>query len=64
MYGMQTNHKIKTGSKSFERVEQFKYLGEFVTNQNCIHVEIRADGSQGMFAIFGLQLAIQNKCKD
>ena len=28
------NHNIKTGNKSFQRVEQFRYLGTTVTNQN------------------------------
>ena len=32
------NHNIKIDSKSFERVEQFKYLG--TTNQNSIQEEI------------------------
>jgi hypothetical protein len=31
------NHKIKTDSKSFERVEEFKYLGTNLTNRNSIH---------------------------
>jgi hypothetical protein len=36
------NHTIKTGNKSFERVEQFKYLGTSLMNQNCIHEEIES----------------------
>jgi hypothetical protein len=35
------NHNIKTGNKSFERVEEFKYLGATVTNGNSIHEEIK-----------------------
>jgi hypothetical protein len=30
------SHKIKTASSSFERVEQFRYLGTTLTDQNSI----------------------------
>jgi hypothetical protein len=30
------NHSIKTDNNSFERVEQFKYLGTNLKNQNSI----------------------------
>jgi hypothetical protein len=36
------NHDIKIGNKSSETVEQFKYLGTALTNQNSIPEE-RAD---------------------
>jgi len=34
------NHNIKEGNKSFESVEEFKYLGTTITNQFSIHEEI------------------------
>jgi len=30
------SHNMKIGSRSFERVEEFKYLGTTLTNQNSI----------------------------
>jgi hypothetical protein len=30
------NHNIKTANKSFENLEQFKYFGVTVTNENMI----------------------------
>jgi hypothetical protein len=36
------NHNIKTDNKSFERVEEVKYLGATLTNQNSIHEEIKS----------------------
>jgi hypothetical protein len=45
------NQNIKNGHKSFERVEQFKYLGTTLTNQKYIQEEIKADLSHGMLAV-------------
>ena len=36
------NYNIKTGNKSFERVELFKYLGTTLTDQNSIQEEIKS----------------------
>ena len=33
-------HSIKTDNSSFERVEEFKYLGKTLTNQNSNQEEI------------------------
>jgi hypothetical protein len=33
--------KLKIGNKFFERVEQFKYMGTILINQNSIHEEIK-----------------------
>jgi len=36
------NHSIKIDNSSFERVEEFKYLGTTLTNQNPIQEEIKS----------------------
>jgi len=36
------SHSIKNDNSSFERVEQFKYLGTNLTNQNSLQEEIRS----------------------
>jgi hypothetical protein len=35
------SHNIKTDNSSFERVEEYKYLGTTLTNQNSIEEEIK-----------------------
>ena len=36
------SHSIQIDNISFERVEQFKYLGTILTNQNSIQEEIKS----------------------
>jgi sorting nexin-29 len=45
------NHNINVDNKSFERVEEFKYLGATLTNQNSIHEEIKSRLESGMLAL-------------
>ena len=37
------NHCIQIDNSSFERVEEFKYLGKTVTNQKSIQEKLTAD---------------------
>jgi len=37
------SHSIKIYNSSFERVEDFRYVGTTLTNQNSIQEEIKAD---------------------
>jgi hypothetical protein len=37
------NHKIKINNKSFGRVEEFKYLGTTLTNQNPFRKKLNID---------------------
>jgi hypothetical protein len=34
-------HSIKTANRSFEYVAKFRYLSTTLTNQNCVHKEIK-----------------------
>jgi hypothetical protein len=36
------NHNTKIDNKSFERMEQFRYLGTTITNQNSIYEKIKS----------------------
>jgi len=41
------SHSIKTDYSSFERVEEFRYLGTTITNQNSIQEEIKSGLKSG-----------------
>jgi hypothetical protein len=62
------NIYIQTGDKSFETVEQFKYWGTTLTNQNSVHEEIKSRSKSGNACYYSaqnffFQFAIQ-PCKD
>jgi len=41
------SHSVKTDKSSFARVEEFKYLGTTLTNQNSFQVEIKSRLNSG-----------------
>jgi hypothetical protein len=50
MYRHQTagqSNYIRVANKSFEKVAKFKYLASTLTDQNCIHEEIRSTLNSG-----------------
>jgi hypothetical protein len=61
-------HSMKIDNSSFERVEEFKYLGTTLTSDNSIQEEIKSrlksgDACLSLGAEFVIQFAIQ-KLKD
>jgi hypothetical protein len=50
------NYSIKSDNNSFESVEQFKYLGTTLTNQNFIQEEIKSRLNSGN----ACNLSVQN----
>jgi len=45
------SHNIKSDYSSYERVEEFRYLGTTLTNQNSIHEEMKSRLKSGNVAI-------------
>ena len=54
-------HSMKSDNSSFERAEEFEYLGTILTNQNSIPEKLR---SQGMLAIIRCRIFCSPKFKD
>jgi len=44
-------HSVRIDNSTFERVEEFKYLGTTLTNQILLRKKLRADCGQEMLAI-------------
>jgi hypothetical protein len=39
---IERKHSIKIANRSFEHVSKFRYLGTTLTDQNCVHEEIKS----------------------
>ena len=49
------NHNLGIDDKSFERVDQFQYLGTSITNQDSIQEEITSKVKSGKCLLFSVQ---------
>jgi len=49
------NHKLWITNKSFESVAKFNYFGIRITNQNCIHEEIKSRLNVGNVCYHSIQ---------
>ena len=54
------NYNIKMDNKTFESVEQFKYLGTTLTNQNSIQKELKSRMKSGN----SCYNSVQNRTRD
>jgi hypothetical protein len=55
------NHDIKVASSSFENVEQFRYLGTTVINQNLIQEEIKRRLNSGSVCYHSVQNLLSSR---
>jgi hypothetical protein len=55
------NHNIKIDNKSFERMEEFKYLGANLTNRNSIHEEIKSRLKRGNACYHSVRILLSSR---
>ena len=55
------SHNVETDSSSFERVEEFKYLGTTLTNQNTIQEEIKNRLKSGNACYYSVQNLLSSR---
>ena len=56
------SHSIKIGNSSFERVEEFKYLGTTLKSQNYIQEEIKRRLKSGNTGYHSVQNLLSSVC--
>ena len=49
------SHSIRSDNSSFERVEEFKYLGTTITNKNFIQEEVKSRLKSGNACYYSVQ---------
>jgi len=54
------NHNMKIDNRSFEIVEEFKYLGTTLTNQNSIQEEIKSRLKSGSACCYSVQILLSS----
>jgi hypothetical protein len=55
-------HSMKIGNRSFEDVAMFRYLGTTITNQNCMHKEIKSRLNSGMLGTIWFRVFCPPAC--
>ena len=55
------DHSVRIDNSSFERVEEFKYLGTALTHQNSIAEEIKSRLTLGMACYHSVQTILSSR---
>jgi UDP-galactopyranose mutase len=55
------SHSVKIDNSSIERVEEFKYLGTTLTDQNCIQAEIKSRLKLGNAYYYSVQNPLSSR---
>ena len=60
------NHSVRIDNSTFERVDEFKYLGTTLTNQNSIQEEIKSRLRSGNACYHSVQSLLSSRllCKN